>query len=138
MGEYKKDKEEVQKFLDQVKELLAKPDSVQINIVPWKGNRVNKTLAYMAETGISQKDIEEVIRELQVIHYSYTADDRNMHFKDEHVWVFGITKRMVDQNTDLYIKLKIRTIGQEILLIMSFHPESPGCNGQKLEFPYKE
>lgn len=92
----------------------------------------------MAETGISPKDIEKIICELQIMHYSYTADDRNDHFKDEQVWIFGMTKNIIDKDVDLYIKLKIRMIGEELLLIMSFHPENPKDNGQKLQFPYRE
>lgn len=138
MSKYRKDKNEVQDFLDKVKSLISKQNRIQINAMPWKGDRVNKTLAYMAETGISQKDIENIICELQVAHYSYTADDRNVNFKEEQVWIFGITKNIIDQDVDLYIKLKIRVLGEEILLVLSFHPENPGCIGQKLTFPYKE
>lgn len=138
MAEYRKEKEEVQEFLDKVKSLISKQNRIHVNTAPWKGNRVNKTLAYMAETGISQKDIEEIVCELQIMHYSYTADDRNVNFKNEQVWIFGITKNIIDQDVNLYIKLKIRIIGEEILLIMSFHPENPRYNDQRLKFPYKE
>ena len=44
---------------------------------------------------------------------------------------------MIDCMEDLYIKLKIRKIDDEILLIMSFHPEQPGIEEDKLNFPYK-
>lgn len=138
MARYQKNKGEVQVFLDQVKGLISEGYNVQINNKPWSGNKVNKTLAYMAETGITQKDIEKVICQLKVSNYSYTADDRNENFKDEQVWLFGITKKLIDKNEDLYIKLKIRFIGEEMLLVMSFHPETPSLNGGKLEFPYAE
>lgn len=137
MAEYQKNKEEVQVFLNNVKTQILK-GSVYINNKPWKGNKVNKTLTYMAEKGISQKDIEKVICELQISNYSYTADDKNEKFKDEQVWIFGIRKNIVDKEEDLYIKLKIRIIGEEILVIMSFHLESPDYDSQKLQFPYKE
>lgn len=138
MASYQKDKKEVQDFLEKVKDIILQHKKVLLNAAPWKGNRVNKTLAYMAETGINQKDIEKIICELQVTHYSYTADDRNENFKDEQVWIFGMTKNMIDKDVDLYIKLKIRRIGEEILLIMSFHPEYPGLNNHKLQFPYRK
>lgn len=137
MAEYQNEKDEVRKFLENVKNLIRK-GRVTINNKPWKGNRVNKTLAYMAETGLRQKDIEEVICELQVADYCYTTDDRNDNFKGEKVWIFGTSKDMIDQDTDLYIKLKIRRIRDDFLLIMSFHPETPGGNEQKLNFPYRE
>lgn len=132
-----KRKEEVRDFLKKVKKLIAE-GKVQINNLPWKGNRVNKTLAYMAETGIQKEAIEKVICELDITNYCYTDDDHNVHFKEEKVWIFGITKNMIDQSVDLYIKLKIRVVGDENLLIMSFHPEEPAYDKRKLEFPYKE
>lgn len=138
MANYQKSKEEVRHFLDNVNALIRKGNRTQINCRPWKGNRVNKTLTYMAETGINQQDIEKVILELQVTNYSYTADDVNIHFPDEQFWIFGITRNMIDKDENLYIKLKIRQFEDEILLIMSFHPEMPKDTEQKLIFPYKE
>lgn len=138
MAVYQKDKEEVQKFLNTMKILITKKDKIQMNVAPWSGNRVNKTQAYMAETGIDQDDIVKILSELQVCHYSYTADDRNKNFKNELVWIFGIRRHLIDEDVDLYIKLKIRIIDDEFLLIMSFHPEEPGCDGHRLKFPYKE
>lgn len=138
MAKYQKAKEEVKSFLTDVKSIILEGTNVKINNVPWKGKKVNKTLAYMAETQITQKDIEKVIFELQLSNYSYTADDENVNFKDEQVWIFGIRKTMIDKDEDLYIKLKIRIIEEEMLLIMSFHPERPDYTNQKLEFPYKE
>lgn len=137
MAHYQKDKAEVQRFLNCVKDIIAKGMDVQLNNHPWHG-RVNKTQTYMAETGINQKDMEKVICELQVSNYSYTADDYNMNFEGEQFWFFGITKNMVDKDENLYIKLKIRTIEDKILLIMSFHPEEPDEKSKKLKFPYKD
>ena len=138
MARYQKDEKEVRKFLDNVKSIILSGGNITINNAPWKGNKINKTLIYMAETRISKQDIEKVICELQVSNYSYTADDKNKRFKYEQVWMFGITKNMVDKDENLYIKLKIRVIKEEILLIMSFHPEEIDNMNQKLEFPYKE
>ncbi len=138
MAEYQKQKEEVQMFLNHMKAILPRKGNISINIWPWKGNRVNKTQAYMAETGISLDDIIKVLYELQVCHYSYTADDRNINYKNEQVWIFGIRKNLVDEDVDIYIKLKIRKLDNDILLIMSFHPENPGCDEQRLKFPYRE
>lgn len=138
MAEYQKSKEEVRLFLDNVKALVSKGTDIRINCIPWKGKKVNKTLAYMAETGIGQKEMEKVVCELGTSNYSYTADDKNMNYKEEQVWIFGITKNLVDKDEDLYIKLKIRKVGEEMLVIMSFHPETLGGRAQKLKFPYKE
>lgn len=138
MAEYQMDKNEVHIFLDKVKSLASDKTKVFINTIPWKGNKVNKTLAYMAETGIGIEDIIKILYELQITNYSYTADDRNINFKDELVWIFGICKNIIDTDVDLYIKLKIKSTDKDTLLILSFHPEKPGCNGHKLVFPYAE
>ncbi|GEM_PF-6212716 len=137
MAEYQCTREEVQQFLNRVKALIPQKDKVTINISPWKGHKVNKTLTYMTETGIGLEDILNVLYKLQGCHYSYTADDRNIHFKGQQVWIFGLRKNIVDKDEDLYIKLKILTTEEDILLIMSFHPENPGCDEQRLQFPYK-
>ena len=90
----------------------------------------------MAETGITPDDIKQVVKELSVKNYCYTRDDTNIHFPNEQIWVFGITKRIIDQNENLYVKLKIRTFDEETLLILSFHPEQPEYPEDKLQFPY--
>lgn len=131
-------KEEVKGFLNDVKSIILSGANTQINNKPWKGNKVNKTLDYMAKTGLTQKDIEQVICKLQVSNYSYTDDDVNTRFEGEQVWLFGINETIIDQDEDLYIKLKIRTINGKHLLIMSFHPETITEKNKKLEFPYRE
>ncbi len=125
-------------FLNDVKSIILSGANTQINNKPWKGNKVNKTLDYMAKTGLTQKDIEQVICKLQVSNYSYTDDDVNTRFEGEQVWLFGINETIIDQDEDLYIKLKIRTINGKHLLIMSFHPETITEKNKKLEFPYRE
>ena len=131
-------KEEVKGFLNDVKSIILSGANTQINNKPWKGNKVNQTLDYMAKTGLTQKDIEQVICKLQVSNYSYTDDDVNTRFEGEQVWLFGINETIIDQDEDLYIKLKIRTINGKHLLIMSFHPETITEKNKKLEFPYRE
>jgi hypothetical protein len=75
---------------------------------------------------------------LEVKNFSSTKKDRNENFPNEYFWEFGITTNVVDQDEDLYIKLKIREIEDEYLLIMSFHPEMPTCPENKLTFPYRK
>lgn len=136
MSKHIKGQVEVGLFLEKVRALTYQEESIVINNLPWKG-KVNKTRRYMDETGIKKKDILEVIRELSVENYSSTQDDINNYFKGEQVWMFGITKNLVDCDEKIYIKLKIRKIGNEQLLIMSFHPEEPKNKNDKLDFPYK-
>lgn len=132
---YCKEEAEVEQFLERTKELISVSGKVVVNNQPWAG-KVNKTLRYMAETGITQSDIENVILDLQVCHYSYTADDKNGRFANEQVWIFGITRNLVDKDEDYYVKLKIRKVREEFLLVLSFHPEEPVNESEKLSFPY--
>ena len=128
--------ESVQNFLTQVKSLLYEKGRCSINNSPWVG-KANKTQIYMAETGITMADIKAVIEELTVHNYCATKDERNSNFQGERVWEFGIRKKIVDVDEDLYIKLKIRKIDEDYLVIMSFHPEQPLRETDKLQFPYK-
>lgn len=68
-------------------------------------------MQYMAETGIGTEVIKNVVRELRVRHYSSTEDDYNVNFQHEQVWIFGITKNLVD-DTDKY-KNEERSIANE-------------------------
>lgn len=127
----------VQNFLAEVKLLLSEKGRCSINNSPWVG-KANKTQLYMAETGLTISDVKEVIKKLTVKNYCATKDDRNPNFPNEQIWEFGIRKKICDDEEDFYIKLKIRKIEQNYLLIMSFHPEQPFTEAEKLEFPYKD
>lgn len=131
-----KSREEVECFLKDMKELSLDNEKVRINSGQWADGKVNKTRLYMAETGVDKKTMLSVLQELGVQNYSSTKTDRNPNFPDEYVWEFGITKNLVDQNEDLYVKLKIRKLNDDYLLIMSFHPEKPPKPEDKLTFPY--
>lgn len=128
--------DKVEAFLEQVKEILKDDENWNINDEPWVG-KVNKTLRYMTEKNLEKKDIKPIIEELKLENYSATKLDTNSNFKGEYIWEFGITKTVVDDAEDLYIKLKIRNLGDDCLLVMSFHPEEPNRPEKKLQFPYK-
>lgn len=129
--------EKVEEFLSKVKEILNDETRWCINEAPWS-NKVNKTRKYMTETGVTANDIRDIIKELTVENYSATKPDENINFPGEQVWEFGINKIMVDVSEDFYVKLKIRDLGDECLLIMSFHPEAPNRPEKKLQFPYSK
>lgn len=130
---------QVKQFLEIIHELLKAEDTWEINSKPWANGRVNKTRAYMAETGIGANVIKETVKELKVNHYSYTEDDYNRNFSNEQVWIFGITKNLIDQDEKLYVKLKVRQFENgKYLLIMSFHPECPRDIQDELKFPYAD
>lgn len=128
--------DKVEMFLEQVKEILKDDENWTINDEPWVG-KVNKTLRYMTEKNLKKKDIKLIIEELTIDNYCATKPDTNTNFKGEWVWEFGVTKTIVDEAEDLYIKLKIRKFDDDYLLVMSFHPEEPDRPEKKLEFPYK-
>lgn len=121
-------REEVCTFLNQAKTCLDDD---------WAGGRVNKTQAFLAERNLSDNDVAEVIRELQVANYCYTEDDRNNNFVNETFWFFGMTRFIIDSEEKMYIKLKIRKLKRTTLLVMSFHPEQPAGDDDELAFPYK-
>lgn len=129
--------DKVEAFLEQVKEILKDDENWNINDEPWVG-KVNKTLRYMTEKNLRKKDIKPIIEGLTLENYCATKPDINTNFKGELIWEFGVTKTMVDEAEDLYIKMKIRNFGDDCLLVMSFHPEEPDKPEKKLQFPYKK
>lgn len=131
-----KSKEEVNTFLNQVKACLADESLWIINDGSWAGGRVNKTQEFLAEKNLQDDDVAGIIRELQIVNYCYTADDRNVNFQNETFWIFGMTKYIIDSEEKLYIKLKIRKFEEDFLLVMSFHPEQPFDSDNELTFPY--
>ncbi len=129
---------EVEHFLKEARQIITSNAGrrCQLNDAGWAGGRVNKTRRFMYETGCKKEDMLKVISGLTVHNYSYTAPDVNRNFPNENVWVFGTRAEIVDKDYDLYIKLKIRNIRENYLVLMSFHPEEPDDERKKLKFPY--
>ena len=127
---------DVNQFLNIAQKCLDIEDNWQINNQPWANGKPNKTRNYMSSTGIKPEDIKQVIKELSVKNYCYTRNDSNIRFPNEQVWIFGITKNLIDQPENFYVKLKLRTLATRLLLILSFHPEQPERPEDKLQFPY--
>ena len=127
---------EVKSFLNNLHKIMLNPKLVQINDFEWD-SKTNKTRQFMAEKGIKKTDVLDIVKELRVCNYSYTDDDVNPHYKHEEVWFFGITRYIVDTKYDLYVKLKTRKVNElEVGIVMSFHPEQPAKEEDKLIFPY--
>lgn len=129
--------EKVEQFLEKVKTVLLDENNWTINDSEWIG-KANKTLRFMSEKNLKKIDIKPIIEELTLENYCATKPEVNPNFKGEQIWEFGITKNIVDEEEDLYIKLKIRNFGEDCLLVMSFHPEEPDTPEKKLQFPYKK
>lgn len=136
MAKVQKNPCEIQNFLNMLTSILKTEEHVIINDDEWADGRVNKTRAYMAETGIKRADIIEVLKKLKVSNYAYTEEDRNKNYAGQEFWFFGIRECLVDKLEHYYIKLKIRQIDDDYLLVMSFHPEQPAKPELKLTFPY--
>ena len=132
-----KTKEDVETFLKKAKACLDDDTLWKINDDMWANGRVNKTQLFLARKNLHDDDIAEIIRKLQVANYCYTADDRNANFPNETFWFFGITTFIIDSEEKLYIKMKIRKLEDEFLLVMSFHPEQPADLHNELTFPYE-
>ena len=58
--------DEVKSFLKPLPELLEAEGTWKINNQQWANGKVNKTMQYMAETGIGTEVIKNVVRELRV------------------------------------------------------------------------
>lgn len=129
---------EVEHFIKEAQQIITSTagSRCQLNDADWASGRVNKTRRFMYETGCKKEDMLKVINGLTVRNYSYTAPDVNRNFPNENVWVFGTRAEIVDKDYDLYIKLKIRNIRENYLVLMSFHPEEPDDERKKLKFPY--
>ena len=98
----------VEDFLKKVKMFVNDKDKARVNDASWADGKVNKTLQYKTEKGITNDVIRSVVAELNVEHYSSTQKDINKYFPNEEVWIFGITKNLVDEDENFYIKLKIK------------------------------
>lgn len=132
-----KTQKEVEEFLNEAHELTKSEDTSTINMQPWNPPKINKTLEYMMGKNIKANMVRETVQELELENYSATKPERNPHYSGE-IWEFGITKNMVDEDEDLYVKLKIEgEVDERFLTIMSFHPEEPPSEDKKLKFPYK-
>jgi len=129
---------EVEEYLSQVTKILAREEHVIINDDEWAEGHENKTRTYMTEKNLKRVDIIKVLQDLKICNYSYTDEDRNKHFAGQEVWLFGSKQCMVDEMDELYIKIKIVTLDDDYLKVMSFHPEKPLREEDKLRFPYQK
>ena len=61
MAKYRKTKDEVNRFLEDVKAIILKGTNLQINNKPWKGNRVNTLLCAMSLSSLSSTTSSSVL-----------------------------------------------------------------------------
>ena len=108
-------KEDVDSFLQQVKELLNDPNN--LSIVQKTGSR-DKTREFREKYGINHQMVCDEILGLDISNYSYTDNDDNKAIGGKFL-IFGqfILPPIVDKPLVVYIKLKLR--GR--VVCMSFH-----------------
>lgn len=79
----------------------------------------------MIQYGITETQIREELRKLDISNYSYTDNDTDPRFASEQNWVFG---QMFDNMIEVYIKIKVR---RRKVICLSFHEKE-----WDLHYPY--
>ena len=118
----------VEIFLKELKQILSTPKA-QLNILP----REDKILEYSTEyclrsLGFTAENVKEELKKLDVKEYvECCPDERNTKSRDYYIFSKFLNKKQV------YIKIKIQSYDNKIILCMSFHfAEFKIC-----KFPYK-
>ncbi|OIQ59925.1 hypothetical protein [Neomoorella thermoacetica] len=114
---------EVEKFLSNIKRLLASDNWMDNLIIVKENKEEDKTHKFMVEKNITRRIVVQELLRLDITNYSYTDNDDNPRFKNEVVWIFGA----VYGTEEIYIKLKIR----EKVICLSFHEAD-----YELNYPY--
>ena len=118
----------VEIFLKELKQILSTPKA-QLNILP----REDKILEYSTEYCLrslrfTTENVKEELKKLEIKEYvECCPDDRNYTSRDYYVFCKLYNKRQV------YIKIKIQSYDNKIVLCMSFHYAEYKIN----KFPYK-
>ena len=118
----------VEIFLRELRQILDTPEST-LNIIP----REDKPLKYSTEYCLrdlkfTEKDVREELKNLNIKQYvECCPDERNPKSADYYVF----SKKY--QENQVYIKLKIQSYNNKIILCMSFHYAEYELNS----FPYK-
>jgi len=106
-------KDEVNYFL---KEVHGKLNESEKNFYKHKSK---KTDNFQTEFGITDNQIIEEIKKLDVSNYSKTEYDDNPKWTHEKMWIFGQMFKTDNNYIEVYIKLKMR----KNVICFSFHPK---------------
>ena len=115
-GGYTTTKGDIQIFLKELKEILENPKS-KLNIIPRQDKAIEFSTDYcLRDLGFTDKDIKEELKKLKISEYvECCRDERNIKSRNYYIFCKEYNKRQV------YIKIKIQSYDNKIILCMSFH-----------------
>lgn len=90
-------------------------------------HKSRKTLSFQAEYNITDNQIIEEIKKLDISNYSKTENDNNPKWAHEKMWFFGQMFKTDNSYIEVYIKLKLRNK----VICFSFHPKE-----YDIHYPY--
>lgn len=115
-------------FLHEIKEILKNPES-KVNIIQRDDKEIEYSTEYcLRDLGMDKEDIKEELKKLKLSEYvECCPDERNSKSRDYYIFCKIYNEKQV------YIKVKIQSYDNKIVLCMSFHyAEYPITR-----FPYK-
>lgn len=113
---FKATKGNVEVFLKELKYILKTPNSI-LNIIP----RIDKSIKYSTEYCLrdlefNAEDVKDELQKLEISEYVECChDERNKKSRDYYVFSRKYNEKQV------YIKIKIQSYENKIVLCMSFH-----------------
>lgn len=121
-------KANVEQFLEELKIILNSPKS-QLNIIPRQDKKAEYSTEYcLRSLKFTSQNIKEELKKLQLNEYvECCPDERNLKSRDYYIFC------KIYKEKQVYIKIKIQSYDNKIILCMSFHFAE-----YKIEkFPYK-
>ncbi|MEW6142470.1 MAG: type II toxin-antitoxin system MqsR family toxin [Chloroflexota bacterium] len=117
-------REDVRRFLQEVKDVLTSPPG---SLVSWVVVKREKNLRFIAQLGFNYDDVKDTVLGLSIEDYCEgPVDDRD---QQGYVWIFGKTI----SGKEAYIKLKLATLDKlRSVRVVSFHEAE-----QVLKHPFK-
>lgn len=109
-------KGDIQIFLKELKEILENPNS-KLNIIPRRDKRPEFSTEYcLRKLGFTDMDLKEELKKLKITEYvECCRDERNKNSRNYYIFCKEYNKKQV------YIKIKIQSYDNKIILCMSFH-----------------
>lgn len=106
----------VEIFLRELKQILNSPKS-ELNIIPREDKIIEYSTKYCLEDlAFTDKDLKQELKKLNIKQYvECCPDERNIKSNDYYIFSKMYNQRQV------YIKIKIQSYENKIVLCMSFH-----------------
>ena len=115
-GGYSTTKGDIQIFLKELKEILESPKA-KLNIIPRQDKEIEFSTEYcLSNLGFDIEDVKKELKKLKISEYvECCKDERNRKSRNYYIFCKEYNKRQV------YIKIKIQSYDNKIILCMSFH-----------------